>query len=99
MKITDPDRAKECEEFLLKRNDIDDILLADYDLSEVKYYPGSDKGPLPEDDPEGYSKWFVENQPKKLFADLPRTDFKEFGAKRKYVFMTRDNFDNHEYLT
>lgn len=36
---------------LLKRNEIDEVLLKDYDLSEVKLYPGSEKGPLPQDDP------------------------------------------------
>lgn len=47
---------------MMKRNFIDEIgnMKID-DLSEVKYYPGTDKGPYPEDDPEGYSKWFVEN--------------------------------------
>jgi hypothetical protein len=27
----------------------------------VKFYPGSDKGPLPEDDPKAYSEWFMRN--------------------------------------
>ena len=31
------------------------------DMSEVKEYPGSLAGPNPEDDPQHYSKWFVEN--------------------------------------
>jgi hypothetical protein len=31
------------------------------DFSEIKQYPGSEKGPLPEDDPEHYSRWFIEN--------------------------------------
>ena len=28
-------------------------------FEEIKFYPGSQKGPEPEDDPESYSKWFV----------------------------------------
>lgn len=32
-------------------------------MEEVKFYPGSDKGPMPEDDVETYSRWFFENQP------------------------------------
>jgi hypothetical protein len=36
-------------------------LAREYDLNEVKLYPGSDKGPNPEDDPDNYSRWFVEN--------------------------------------
>jgi hypothetical protein len=31
------------------------------DVSEVKIYPGSEKGPKPEDDIEHYSRWFIEN--------------------------------------
>lgn len=31
------------------------------DFSEIKFYPGSERGPNPEDDPAAYSKWFVEN--------------------------------------
>lgn len=46
---------------MTKRNSIDDILTRDYDMSEVKYYPGSIKGPEPEDDIQSYSKWFAEN--------------------------------------
>jgi len=29
--------------------------------SEVKFYPGSPKGPNPEDDPDAYGRWFVEH--------------------------------------
>lgn len=68
MKITDPDAAKEYEERLLKKNEVEDLLKLNYDLSEVKIYPGSEKGPRPEDDPEFYTKWFVENQPKKALS-------------------------------
>lgn len=32
-------------------------------LEQVKLYPGSPKGPMPEDDPEYYSRWFYEHQP------------------------------------
>ena len=31
------------------------------DMSEVKMYPGSEKGPDPGDDIEHYSRWFIEN--------------------------------------
>ena len=61
LKMQDPERAKDFEKFVFERNEFDDIIMKDYDLSEVKYYPGTEKGPLPSDDPEGYSKWFVEN--------------------------------------
>jgi hypothetical protein len=61
LKLEDPDKAKEYEKFLFEKNDIDDALNSKVDLSEVKIYPGSEKGPEPEDDPETYSKWFVDN--------------------------------------
>jgi hypothetical protein len=28
---------------------------------EIKFYPGSHKGPEPEDDPDSYSRWFFQN--------------------------------------
>jgi hypothetical protein len=47
---------------VLKKNIVDDIWAEEVDVkSMVKYYPGSEKGPEPEDDPEHYSKWFIEN--------------------------------------
>lgn len=61
MKLTDPDLAKHYEENLLKKTEVDRIMNLEPDLSEIKVYPGSPKGPHPEDDPEFYSKWFVEN--------------------------------------
>jgi hypothetical protein len=54
------------------------------DLSEVKYYPGSEKGRYPEDDPDNYSRWFVENQPKSIYNG-EKPDYSDIGAKKKYV--------------
>lgn len=97
IKIQDPELAKAYEEEYLKKNYIDEILTAQYDTSEVKFYPGSDKGPLPEDDPEAYSRWFVENQPKKAFAKYTdQHDFAELGVKSKIVQITKDTTDTHE---
>ncbi len=61
LKFTDPDLAKQYEQELLKKDTIHEILTTEHDLSEVKLYPGSEKGPLPEDDPQAYSTWFVNN--------------------------------------
>jgi hypothetical protein len=33
---------------------------------KMKPYPGSQKGPLPEDDPQHYQSWFIENMPQDL---------------------------------
>ena len=46
----------------------------------VKFYPGSDKGPLPEDDPEAYSKWFVSNQPFKEIYGTEEPTLRDIGV-------------------
>ena len=35
------------------------LALPEIPFEEIKFYPGSAKGPAPEDDPESYSKWFI----------------------------------------
>jgi hypothetical protein len=75
LKITDPEKAKEFNEYFFKRNEVDEMMNQTLDLSEVKIYPGSDKGPLPEDDPDNYSRWFIENQPKSLYKDGDTNDY------------------------
>lgn len=98
LKMTDPTKARQYEEFVTKRNEIDDIMAKEFDLSEVKLYPGSEKGPHPEDDPDNYSRWFVENQPKQIYnGEL--TDYSDIGAKKKYVAMVRDMTENNELKT
>jgi hypothetical protein len=63
----------------------------EFDVSEVKFYPGSIKGPRPEDDPRAYTKWFVENQPKKAFEGVTRYhDFEEFGVTKKNIDVIKD---------
>lgn len=65
-------------------------------MSEVKIYPGSDKGPNPEDDIENYSRWFIENQPKSIY-DGSQADYSDLGVKKKYVEVVRDQSDNIEH--
>lgn len=67
LKMVDAERAKEYEDYMFKRNELDEVFATQYDMSEVKFYPGSAKGPNPEDDIETYSRWFVENQPKSIY--------------------------------
>lgn len=99
LKMEDPEKAKEYEEFLFKRNEYDDAIATQYDMSEVKLYPGSEKGPRPEDDPDNYSRWFIENQPKQIYTDGQTNDYADIGAKRKYVQMVRDMSENNEQKT
>lgn len=97
LKLQEPEKAKEFENYYFKRNDIDEIMNTKYDMSEVKIYPGSDKGPNPEDDPENYSRWFIENQPKQIYPDGYTNDYRDIGAKRKYVEVLRDLTENIEH--
>lgn len=86
LKMQDPEKAKEYQKLILEKNQVDRDYSMQLDLSEVKTYPGSIKGPLPEDDPEHYSRWFVENQPKSLVSGTNANyDFSDLGVKRKYV--------------
>ena len=64
LKLIDLDKAKEFDDSYFKKNEIDELLVENWDLSQIKKYPGSPKGPNPEDDPKFYSQWFIENQPK-----------------------------------
>jgi hypothetical protein len=99
LKLTDPEAANQYEEFLFKRNAYDEAILSPVDISEVKTYPGSEKGPMPEDDPENYSRWFIENQPKQIYPDGNNHDYSDIGAKRRYVQMVRDMSENTEQKT
>ena len=63
MKIRNPAVGKYYEDFLFKRNWIDEDMEMKFDNIEeiVKLYPGGPNGPNPEDDPEFYSEWFFRN--------------------------------------
>jgi hypothetical protein len=62
MKIRSPAVGKYYEDFLLKRNAVDEGMELDVDISKiVKYYPGGPNGPEPEDNPGHYSEWFFRN--------------------------------------
>ncbi len=54
---------------MFKNKDVDRALLEKPPESVYKTYPGSERGPLPEDDVDAYSKWFVENQPTWAYDD------------------------------
>lgn len=63
MKIKDFAVGKHYENMLLKeKGELDDLMNIDIEKI-IKFYPGSSKGPKPEDDPDTYSEWFMRNQP------------------------------------
>lgn len=76
----------------MKRNEIDDLVEGkfdnDLDMSKiVKFYPGSSKGPLPEDDPDHYSEWFVRNQPTDLiYQGEDEGNLADLGVRHKYLW-------------
>jgi len=60
IKITDPLLGQKYDDALLQPNEFDEAPEEDV-MELVKYYPGSQKGPRPEDDPKHYSEWFMRN--------------------------------------
>lgn len=103
LKITDPTEAKHFENTYLKRSEFDEAWEEKMDLGplmeHIRFYPGSDKGPLPEDDPEHYSEWFMANQPPNylIYGD-DLTDFADIGVKTRYV-STSVNTDELEMVS
>ena len=107
MKIKDPLTAEYYDKKFLQRNEIDEQFEDDISpeklLSVIKYYPGSAKGPNPEDDPEHYSDWFMRNQPvDELYPDDvgKNTSFEDIGVKYKFVWNKKEIDDeamNIEY--
>jgi hypothetical protein len=81
LKLEAPKTAKELEKFVFKENEVDKPL--DFNPEDIiKYYPGSSKGPLPEDDPETYSEWFMRNQPvEQIYGKNSSPDFRDIGVK------------------
>ena len=91
MKIEDPKSAQEYDEFFFKRNQMDDLLDGKFDndypdiQNLVKIYPGSPKGPLPKDDPDFYSQWFMRNQPDDhIYGDVK--NYHDIGVRYKYLW-------------
>jgi hypothetical protein len=70
---SDPDKAARLRDFVLSKDTwVDEAIgpnAPDVPDEEIHMYPGSLKGPEPEDDPETYSRWFFEHQPKSLYSD------------------------------
>ena len=52
----------------------------DYE-KHIKYYPGSKKGPLPSDDPDHYSNWFMQNIPEEIIWPDGNVDYRDIGVK------------------
>jgi hypothetical protein len=70
---SNPERANRLKNFVLNKDTwVDEAIgpnAPEVPDEEIHFYPGSLKGPEPEDDPETYSRWFFEHQPKSLYSD------------------------------
>ena len=70
---------------MFKENEFDKPLTFDPE-KVIKYYPGSSKGPLPEDDPEHYSEWFMRNQPEEIYGKGVTPVYRDIGVKWKFAY-------------
>lgn len=59
---------------------------------EVKYYPGSAKGKLPQEDPQFYAQWFMANRPESLKAIEQEVVFPVLEANRRKVRLAAHTF-------
>ena len=66
-------------------------------MEEFKIYPGSLKGPDPEDDPEAYGKWYYENQPESLYPKGPNAS--DLGVKFKFITRRDDDEKENQNMT
>ena len=62
IRLHDSAKADHLEKMIFDRDtELDKALNVKIPAEEIKFYPGSIKGPEPEDDPEEWSKWYYEN--------------------------------------
>lgn len=81
IKAENPYRAEEIDAIMNDR-ELKDLEKADPSLGDlVKIYPGSEKGPLPEDDPESYTKWFARNFPHKEITGEAEPNYHALGFR------------------
>ena len=80
----DPEKAEEARKFIFERNELDEAWDRVVPKEEIMYYPGSAKGPEPEDDPEFYAKWLVEHQPPSAFPDGV-VNLADLAVKQKFL--------------
>lgn len=91
IRARDPTTAKALSNYLFKEQEFEKKLEIEDPDSVLKFYPGSPKGPLPEDDPEHYSEWFVRNQPTDLIYGKGQTpDYRDIGVKYRFITSKAD---------
>jgi hypothetical protein len=94
---SDPEQAVKFREFFLTNDTFVDKGLAQViPQDEIEYYPGSVKGPDPEDDPEAYSKWFASHQPKTLFPNGV-WELEELGITPTFIRNTKKENEERKF--
>ena len=77
--------AKHLEYLTSKNTEVDyEFAQPPIPADQIKFYPGSIKGPRPDDDPEAYSRWFYEHQPDAL-KENGQINIDEMGIKKKLI--------------
>ena len=85
LRQTQPEKASEMDKFIFgTKSDIDEALAVVIPEEEIKYYPGSIKGPEPEDDPETWAQWYYEHQPPSAFKD-GKINAADLGVRYKFL--------------
>ena len=94
LKLREPELAEHYEKYIFSKNtEVDKELAIDIPLDEIKFYPGSEKGPNPEDDPDTYGKWFIENQHEAFKGKHGEIlDAEALGIKPKLLKTRDDSF-------
>lgn len=81
----DPEKAKNLQEFIFGNDpELSFYLDGLIPEEEILSYPGSIKGPNPEDDPESWAKWYWEHQPKSAFYD-GNPNAADLGVRYKFM--------------
>jgi len=64
----------------------------------IKYYPGSIKGPNPEDDPKAYVQWFLRSRPQELQEEDPFNDFRSVGGKVSFLPKEKETEEDNKLV-
>jgi hypothetical protein len=95
--MDEPEIAKELEKRILDINEVDHAFAeGEIPMDEIRFYPGSEKGIHPEDDPESYSRWFYENQAPSTLDEHGTVPIELLGGKRKFMRMVSDTDGKNE---
>lgn len=89
LKLSDPSKHQRLKEEWITKNeyaDLHEVKVPGGIENVVKFYPGGPNGPLPEDNKEHYSEWFMRNHPDELiYGKADYYDYHDLGVRWKYI--------------